>query len=59
MAEDVCQSITRLTAWMLQVLDDEARARCAGGLRTVPGQHETPGGVLSGSAAWLVTARRS
>jgi SAM-dependent methyltransferase len=58
-ADDAHQFITGLTAWMLQGLDDDARRGALAGLRTVLGQHETPDGVLFGSAAWLVTAMRS
>ena len=58
-ADDAHQFIAGLTAWMLQGLDDDARHDVLAGLRAVLGQHETPDGVLFGSAAWLVTATRS
>ena len=40
-------------------LDDDARAEAMANLADLFHAHETPDGVLFGSAAWLITARRS
>jgi SAM-dependent methyltransferase len=43
---------------LLADLDDEARGRALAGLRDTVAAHETADGVVFGSAAWVVTARR-
>jgi SAM-dependent methyltransferase len=43
---------------MLEDLDDELRARALDNLRATAAAHETPDGVIFGSAAWLVTATK-
>jgi SAM-dependent methyltransferase len=44
--------------WLVADLPDEQRTRAVDALHQVMREHETPDGVLLGSAAWLVTARR-
>ncbi|HET9771133.1 MAG TPA: class I SAM-dependent methyltransferase, partial [Acidimicrobiia bacterium] len=43
---------------MLADLDEASEARALDNLREVVAGHETPDGVVFGSAAWVVTARR-
>ena len=43
---------------LTQELDEVARQRVMAAVRRVLAEHETPDGVLFGSAAWLITARR-
>lgn len=56
--EEAFALISGLTAWMLDGLDDEGRARALADLRAVLARHQTPDGVRMGSATWLVTATR-
>ncbi len=46
------------SAWLLVGLDDAQRAEAIANLHALFAAHETPEGVLLGSAAWLITARR-
>jgi hypothetical protein len=58
-AEDAYRFVRGLsfTDWMLQALDDAARAAALGALRATIDEHSTDQGVLYPSAAWIVTAR--
>jgi SAM-dependent methyltransferase len=56
--EEAFALISGLTAWMLDGLDDEGRARALADLRAVLASHQTPDGVRLASATWLVTAVR-
>ena len=47
------------SAWLLLGLDDAQRAEAAANLHALLAAHQTPEGVLLGSAAWLITARRA
>jgi SAM-dependent methyltransferase len=40
-------------------LDDELRARALAELQTTVASHDSPKGVLFGTSAWLITARRA
>jgi SAM-dependent methyltransferase len=57
-AEGAHSFVAGLLGWMLQGLDDEGRASALAALRRLMDAHQTPHGVLFGSACWLVTARR-
>jgi SAM-dependent methyltransferase len=56
--EDAHRFVLGLMGWMLQGLDDAGRARALDGLRATMAAHETPEGVLFGSAAWTIQATR-
>ncbi len=43
---------------MLKDLDELTRARALDNLRATVAAHETPDGVVFGSAAWVITARK-
>jgi len=58
-ADDAHPFIAGLTAWMLEGLDDNGKARALDDLRTTIGKHETRNGVLFASAAWLITTALS
>lgn len=47
-----------LLGWMLEGLDEAGRARAVDALRATLIAHETPDGVLLGSAAWIIRAAR-
>ena len=47
------------SAWLLVGLDDAQRAEATANLDALLAAHQTPDGVLLGSAAWLITARRA
>lgn len=47
------------SAWLLLGLDETLRAEAAANLHALLAAHQTPDGVLLGSAAWLITARRA
>ncbi|HYJ68099.1 MAG TPA: methyltransferase domain-containing protein [Nocardioidaceae bacterium] len=51
--------IAGLMGWMIADLDPDARRRALDDLERRITAHQTPGGVVFGSAAWLVTANRS
>jgi SAM-dependent methyltransferase len=57
-ANDAYQLVHGLLGWMLDGLGDNARGRATTALRATIEAHETPGGVLYDSAAWIITARR-
>jgi hypothetical protein len=58
-ADDAHLFIAGLTAWMLEGLDDNGKARALDDLRTTIGKHETRNGVVFASAAWLITTALS
>jgi SAM-dependent methyltransferase len=43
---------------LLDGLDEENKAQALGNLRATLAAHETPDGVLFGSASWIITARK-
>ena len=45
--------------WLVADLPEAQRAQAVADLHAVMREHETSNGVLLGSAAWLVTARRT
>ena len=58
-ADDAHPFIAGLTAWMLEGLDEDGKARALDDLRTTIGKHETRNGVVFASAAWLITTAPS
>lgn len=56
--DDAHQLLSGLMDWMLNGLDDTGRARALDDLRTTIATHETPDGVLYGSATWTIRAIR-
>ena len=56
--EDAHRFVLGLMGWMLKGLDDTGRARAVDGLRATMSAHETPEGVVFGSAAWIIRATR-
>lgn len=56
--DDACDFITEQHAWLLADLGAEERARAVADLRADLAGHQTERGVLYGSAAWLIEARR-
>jgi SAM-dependent methyltransferase len=58
-ADDAHRFVLGLMGWMLQGLDDTDRRRAIDGLRATMAAHETPDGVVFGSAAWTIRATRS
>ena len=57
-ADDAHTFLLGTVGWMVADLDDATRARALDALRAVLAAHETPDGVLLGSAAWVITATR-
>lgn len=57
--EDAYDFVLGLSGWMADGLDEAGRARALAALRRSIEAHATPDGVVYGSAAWVVTARRS
>ena len=57
-ADDAPRLVLGLMGWMLQGLDDTGRARAIDALHATMAAHETPDGVLFGSAAWTIQATR-
>jgi len=55
-AEDSHRFVLGLMGWMLNGLDDAGRSRAVDGLRATMAAHETPKGVVFGSAAWTIRA---
>ena len=51
--------ILGVSGWMLDGLDDDARAAALAALRRTVEAHTGAGGVEFGSATWLITARRT
>jgi SAM-dependent methyltransferase len=56
-ADDAVTFIHGVSGWMLEGLDEEARARALLDLRNAAEAHLTEDGVEFGSAIWLITAR--
>jgi SAM-dependent methyltransferase len=56
--DDAGRLILGLMAWMLRDLDDDGRHRAREALRSTMDAHATPDGVLFGSSAWIISARR-
>lgn len=57
-ADDAHRFVLGLMGWMLDGLDDAGRSRAVDGLRATMAAHETPDGVVFGSAAWTIRATR-
>ena len=57
-ADDATRFILGLQGWMLEGLDEAGRQRAIDNLRASTSGHETPDGVLFGSATWTITASR-
>jgi SAM-dependent methyltransferase len=57
-ADDAHGFTLGLMGWMLEGLDDATRARGVDALHATMAAHETPQGVLFGSAAWIIEATR-
>jgi len=57
-ADDAVDLVSGLLGWMLEGLDDESRAAAADALRETIVAHETPDGVLYGSATWMTVGTR-
>ena len=58
-ADDAHQFVLGLMGWMLEGLDDTGRGRAIDDLHSTMRAHETPEGVVFGSGAWTVSARRA
>jgi SAM-dependent methyltransferase len=57
-ADDAHDFVLGLLGWMLRGADDSTRSRGIENLRETMAAHETADGVVFGSAAWIITARR-
>jgi SAM-dependent methyltransferase len=57
-ADDAYAFVLGLLGWMLEGLDDAGRHRARDALRSTMAAHETNGGVVYESAAWIITASR-
>lgn len=57
-ADDAHRFALGLMGWMLDGLDDADRTRAIDALHATMAAHETPDGVLFGSAAWTIQATR-
>ena len=57
-ADDGHRLLLGLNGWMLEGLDDAGRHQASAALHDTLAAHETPEGVLLGSAAWTISARR-
>jgi SAM-dependent methyltransferase len=58
-AEQAFSVLGPLFGWMVQDLDPAAASRAFDRMRAVLRSHQTTDGMAFGSAAWLITARRS
>jgi SAM-dependent methyltransferase len=56
--DDAHRMVSGLMGWMLDGLDEAARTRALEDLRATIAAHETPEGVLFGSATWVTRADR-
>ena len=56
--DDATRFVLGMLGWMLDGLDEGAQADARDTLRASNAAHETPDGVIYGSAAWLITASR-
>jgi SAM-dependent methyltransferase len=57
-ADTAHRFVLGLMGWMLEGLDAAARTRAVDALHATMNAHETPDGVLFGSAAWTIRATR-
>jgi SAM-dependent methyltransferase len=57
-ADDAYRFVLGLLGWMLDGLDDAGRGRALDALRSTVTAHETDGGVIYESAAWIIRATR-
>ncbi|MEJ5254960.1 MAG: class I SAM-dependent methyltransferase [Acidimicrobiales bacterium] len=57
--EDAYQFVLGVSGWMLEGLDEDGRRRALAALRSSVEAHTSADGVLYGSAAWLIRARRA
>jgi SAM-dependent methyltransferase len=57
-ADDAHRFVLGLMGWMLTGLDDTGRARAVDGLQATMAAHSSSDGVVFGSAAWTISARR-
>lgn len=57
--EEAHRFVVGLMGWMLQGLDESGRARALEALHATLAAHATSGGVLYGSAAWTISAKRA
>jgi SAM-dependent methyltransferase len=57
-ADDAYRFVLGLLGWMLDRLDEAGRARALDGLRSTVTTHQTDGGVIYQSAAWIIRAIR-
>ena len=57
-ADDACRFVLGLLGWMLDGLDESARAGALDALRTTAVAHDVSEGVIYQSAAWLIRAER-
>jgi SAM-dependent methyltransferase len=57
-ADDAHRFVLGLLGWMLDGLDDTGRDRARAALRATTGAHQTGGGVVYDSAAWIIRATR-
>ncbi len=55
-ADDAHAFILGVAGWMLEGLDDAARAEALDALRATTTAHASPAGVMFGSGAWTITA---
>jgi hypothetical protein len=55
-AGDAHAFVLGLMDWLVRDLDDTARTQAADALRSTMDAHAGPGGVVFGSAAWVITA---
>lgn len=58
-ADDAYAFVAGLLGWMLDGLGDDQRGRALDALRATISKHQTAGGVLYESRAWLIQARRA
>ena len=56
--DDAFALVVGLLGWMLEGLDDDARGRALAALRASMADHQTTDGVVYGSAAWTIRAKR-
>lgn len=57
--EEAYRFVLGLTGWMLEGLDGAGRSRACEALRASIAVHDSGHGVSYGSAAWIITARKS
>ena len=58
-ADDAYDFVLGLVGWMVEGVDDATRERALDGLRAAMAAHVSADGVVFGSAAWLIRARRT